>query len=567
MASPSSPDVPAARDGLARARERYRYRDPRDNAIAPVCIARSWPWLEQQYGPSWILPFLPGFVRAQARHFVGWLRAGFQRATFRLDPLEAYHELFSGPPPPFAPPGTTDAAYEAAFGWWRIAGANPLLLRREESLAALQRRLPLDVARVERWLANRVGAPVALQEAAQAGRVFSVDFRLIQSALQPERTRDTRWRRTYLPAPIGAFLEYPGAYARCSLVPLALRIDQPQPDAEPNPVYYPDQRWPWRIARTYFEVADATWQAAVGHVLRTHLAMEPFAIATPRQLSPRHPVRLLLEPHLRFTLTANQAAYRYLVDRNELYDELYSGTLEELRRLVVQAYLEHDFADLEFEADLARRGVSDAPAAYPYRDDLRLWVQPIRDFARAWVTACWPDDAAVQADVELQRWAEELVDPARGAVRRLVPGDRLDGREKLAALLAQILFTAGPGHASQHFSANHFYRYAPVFAAGAYQPPPRERDPVDFPRWLAMLPPLEVARHQFRSNTYTSFRYDRFGDYGRHALARMPQAREPIRRLQSALAEIERTIAARQGERLFAYDFALPSRVPNSVNI
>jgi arachidonate 15-lipoxygenase len=393
------------------------------------------------------------------------------------------------------------------------------------------------------------------------------DFRLLLKAVQWEREtpRDSRWGQKYLPAPIGVFLA-PSDTAS-GLLPLAIQIDQPQPNSEYNPVYTPDDGWGWIIAKAYFEAADVTWQSGFGHVFSTHLVMEPFCMATPRQLPPRHPVRLLLQPHTRFTLTTNQAGYRYLIDRSKLYNEIYTATLEQLRTVAIQAYIEHGFIDLQLEADLARRGVQDAPACYPYRDDLRLWLKPIQDFVRAYVETFYSDDAAVQADDALRAWKEELTDPARGAVRELVPGDRLDSRQKLVDLLAQVLFTAGPGHASQHFSAVHYYRYTPTFPAAAYAPPPRRSDPLDFAAWLSMLPSIDRASDQFRSNTFTNYRYDRFGSYGRFPLGSLPQVRQPIARLQADLADVERVIQQRQATRLFPYEFALPSRVPNSINI
>jgi arachidonate 15-lipoxygenase len=567
--SPSSAS-PSLDPALVAAQARYRYMPWRENQMAPICMAKSWPWLAEQYGPSWILPFLPKFFASQARHLLQRLRYALQRATFRFDKLSSYNQLFAGPLPPFARewPHMTAEQYDAAFGWWRIAGANPLLLSCERDLGSLRARIPLPVERIEARLLRVLGRRVSLDEEARSSRLFVTDFRLLLEAVQWERSkvpRDSRWGEKYLPAPIGVFLA-PSDTA-CGLLPLAIQIDQPQPNSEYNPVYTPDDGWGWIIAKAYFEAADVTWQSGFGHVFSTHLVMEPFSMATPRQLPPRHPVHLLLQPHTRFTLTTNQAAYRYLVDRSKLYSEIYTATLEQLRTVAIRGYLERRFTDLQLEADLARRGVQNAPACYPYRDDLRLWLEPIRSFVSAYVEAFYTDDAAVQADSALQAWKEELIDPERGAVRELVPGDRLDSRQKLVGLLAQVLFTAGPGHAAQHYSADYYYRFTPAFPAAAYVPPPRQTDPLDFAAWLSVLPSIDRASDQFRSNTYTSYRYDRFGSYGRFPLGSLPQAREPIARLQSALADVEATIEQRQAARLFPYEFGLPSRVPNSVNI
>jgi arachidonate 15-lipoxygenase len=459
----------------------------------------------------------------------------------------------------------TDAAHDDAFGWWRIAGANALLLRRADDLGALCARIPLPVQRIQDRVLKVLGRSVSLHEAARDGQLFVADSELLLKAMQRVRAdvpRDSRWREKYLPAPIGVFLD-----TESGLLPLAIQIDQPQPNSEHNPVYTPDERWPWIIAKAYFEAADVTFQSGFSHVFSTHLLMEPFCMATPRQLPPRHPVRLLLEPHTRFTLTANHAAYRYLTNRSKLYNEIYAATLEQLRAVAIEGHQERGFMELQLETDLRTRGVESTPARYPYRDDLRLWLRPIHDFVREYVEKFYADDAAVQTDVPLQAWKDELTDGARGAVRNLVPAGRLDSRQKLVDLLAQVLFTAGPGHASQHYSADYYYRYTPAFPAAVYAPPPRKGESLDYARWLAMLPSIDQASDQFRSNTFTNFRYDHFGHYERFPLGTVPEAREPIARLRAALAEVEREIRQRQAARLFPYEFALPSRVPNSINI
>lgn len=568
MASVPAP-TPSSDPALVAARASYRYMPRGKNQIAPICMAESWPWLAEQYGPSFLLPYVPTFLVAQARHLLQRLRCGFQRATFRFDKLASYDQLFYGSAPRFVQRWQHMSAqeYDLAFGWWRIAGANALLLRREQDLDSLLRRIKLDVDGIEAGLLRLFGRPVSLKEEAVGSRLFVGDFRLLLKAVQavrPGALRDSRWGEKYLPAPIGVFLARSGMAS--GLLPLAIQIDQREVAPQENPVYTPDDGWGWVIAKAYFEAADVTWQAGFGHIFSTHLVMEPFCMATPRQLPPRHPVRLLLEPHTRYTLTTNQYAYDYLIDRSKLYNEIYTATLEQLREVAIKGYGARGFRDLGFEADLASRGVQDAPAVYPYRDDLSLWLEPIRDFVRAYVEAFYGDDTAVQADPALQAWKDELTDPERGAVRNLVAGDQLDSRRKLVELLAQVLFTAGPSHACQHFPADHYYRYTPAFPAAVYAPPRRKTDALDFATWLSMLPSIDRASDQFRSNTYTNFRYDRFGRYERYPLGSLPQAREPIARLQAALAEVEGVIAQRQATRLFPYEFALPSRVPNSVS-
>src|SRR5690348_6808482 len=152
-----------AHPSLAAARAAYRYKRPDENEMAPICMAASWPWLEEQYAPSWIVPFLPTWLGAQAWRLIQRVRSGLERATFRFDKLSSYGELFVGSPPSFTH-HMGDEAHDAAFGWWRIAGANALLLRRERDLAALRTRIPLPVERIEARLRNVLGRPVSLAD-------------------------------------------------------------------------------------------------------------------------------------------------------------------------------------------------------------------------------------------------------------------------------------------------------------------------------------------------------------------------------------------------------------------
>ena len=161
------------------------------------------------------------------------------------------------------------------------------------------------------------------------------------------------------------------------------------------------------------------------------------------------------------------------------------------------------------------------------------------------------------------------MDPQRGAVRELVPEGRLDSRAKLIDLLTQVIFTAGPGHAAQHFSSNYYHRFSPAFPVAAYAPPPWPPEHAHAARFLNTLPPIRIASNQVRYNTFTNLKYDQFGHYDRYRLGkiRIPEVRRAIAKLRDDLAEVEREIRKQEKTRLLPYDFLLPCNVPNSVNI
>ena len=54
--------------------------------------------------------------------------------------------------------------------------------------------------------------------------------------------------------------------------------------------------------------------------LNTHAVMEPFVIATNRQLSVTHPVHKLLHPHYRDTMTINALARQTLINGGGIFE-------------------------------------------------------------------------------------------------------------------------------------------------------------------------------------------------------------------------------------------------------
>jgi arachidonate 15-lipoxygenase len=576
---PTTEDRPAS--GRRAYDERYKFRAAHDNQLHPICVAKKWPWLREQYTPRWGICFaFNGYLFAYLNRYINLLGFLLQYLILRFDKVKAYRQLFVGPLPEYV----DGADRDDHFAWRRIAGPNALSIRQEKDLAAVLRKIPdFDVERVEQRLKRRVkDRPISLEQFARDGRLFVCDYEALQRAVRPKKNRqlrghlshkaikhlrDSRWRQKYLPAPIGVFLELPGFYKGIDLVPLAIQIDQLQRRKEP--VYYPDdaRSWGWRLAKLYFEVADENYHVGRGHVVRTHLAVNPFCMATPRHLPRNHPVYRLLRPHTRFTLAANKAVYKYYIKRKRTYADFYGGKLEEYRRFSVQSHKDKSFFELTLLAELKSRGVLGSPVVYPYRDDAFLWLAPIRDFVAEYLDAHYADDAAVTNNKWLRAWAEELADPCRGGVRGLDPEDCLSSKEKLGDLLAQVIFIAGPGHASQHFSEMYYYRYPPACVGSAYAPPPRWAHEANGDRWLQTLPGIRQAARQFCYSTFGDFQYDTFGHYRWYPLGWKRKAREPIRKLQDALKSVEEEISCRAKKRPLRYDFLLPSRVPNSINI
>jgi arachidonate 15-lipoxygenase len=546
---------------LAIIRELYAYlpQDRHVNPLAPIAVAGRFP-LYEQYGPRWALPYLPQLLRSVVDTEVKKLWFGVRERLGPVDKMEWYKRLFSRTLDLPPPPEVDDWKRDAVFARNRIDGPNPLLLSRVANAAELDARLGISDAELQAVL----GPGCTLADELAAGNLYLADFALLQRSLLPQTAnqRDSRWRGKYLPAPVALFCERRGVDPFCDLVPVAIRIDQ-RNAAGPNPLYLRRDDEAWLTAKTYVEVAEFNQQAMSSHIYRHHYVAEPFAVSTRRQLSPSHPVYVLLEPHLAYTLPVNHSAFGLLKKPGSIFDEVYAGELCETRQIMIESYGQWSYHDLGLERDLEARGVGDAPLEYPYRDDARLWMPVIQRFVSKYLALYYRRLTDIPSDWELQAWARELTDPDGGNVRGLFVGGRVSTVGELVEVLSRLLFVTGPGHAAVHYPQTDYFTYVPAFPGAAFSPPPRG----EIPPLADMLPPFSVGADQFLNNQIANYRFDRFGDYSRYPLGRVSAAEPLVAELNASLTSIEGIIAARNRERARPYPYLLPSLVPNSINI
>lgn len=93
--------------------------------------------------------------------------------------------------------------------------------------------------------------------------------------------------------------------------------------------------------------------------LRTHASMEPYIIATNRQLSTMHPVYKLLHPHMRYTLEINARARKSLINGGGIIESCFTPGKYSME-LSSAAYKSMWRFDMEgLPADLVRRLIKD----------------------------------------------------------------------------------------------------------------------------------------------------------------------------------------------------------------
>ncbi|MGK4003780.1 lipoxygenase family protein [Sorangium sp. So ce1036] len=448
---------------------------------------------------------------------------------------------------------------DASFAWMRVAGPNPLVIRRVASPGA---RFPVTDAQYRAVM----GDDDTLARAGEEGRLYLADYAAL-SRLVPGSAPD---QQKYVEAPLALFA-VPAAGAPSRLLrPVAIQCAQ-APGAA-SPIFTPSDGVAWEVAKLHVEVADGNYHEMISHLGQTHLVIEAFAMATPRQLAPEHPVNVLLTPHLQGTLAINDAAEADLVAPGGPVDNLLAGTIASSVQLAVDSVLGYRVNQQFLPAALASRGVDDPGAlpSYPYRDDALLLWGAIHPWVSRYLALYYTSDADVQGDYELQGWFAELSSPSGGGLKDIGEDGALRTVGYLATLLTHVIFTASAQHAAVNFPQRSIMSFTPAYPLAAYAPAPSVAEGLPSSEIYRHLPPLQQALLQINVMMLLGgVYYSRLGDYDRNipgAYFTDPRVREPLEAFQRALIEIEATIGKRNLQRN-PYVFLLPSQIPQSINI
>ena len=436
---------------------------------------------------------------------------------------------------------------DRVFARQRVAGPNPLVIRR---VGALDDRFP-----VTEELFRSVLPDDSLQAAGEEGRLYLADYRELDTVQEGL----FRGVQKFLSAPLALFALTRNTRA---LVPVAIQCEQAPGPA--NPVFTPRDGHAWMIAKTLVQIADANMHETYSHLGRTHIWVEPFAMATERQLAANHPLRLLLRPHFEGTLAINEQAYSRLLAPAGFVDDLLGGTLEASIKLTSEAVRSYRVDEALLPAALRARGVDD-PAVlpdYPSRDDALLHWNAIRAWVRAYLGAYYGSDKELAADPEVAAWHRELIAPEGG---RLSGWPVLGGLDALSDVVTLVIFTGSVQHAAVNFPQFDLMTYIPNmplagFSSTPVSPLAGEQD------FLDLLPPLSSARRQIVIlYVLGTIHYTRLGAYGAGEICDA-RVQEPLAAFRQALVEAGDRIGERNLVRV-PYPFLVPGGIPQSINI
>ncbi|KAK2554379.1 Allene oxide synthase-lipoxygenase protein [Acropora cervicornis] len=441
--------------------------------------------------------------------------------------------VFVGDVPPAADHWRDDSFYGAHY----LNGCNPDTIKRCTEIPS---KFPVT----QELVANLLDEGDTLQVAIEHGRVYMTDFKILEDILHYGEKDEMLERRYACPA-MGLFY----VKGTGEIVPVAIQFFQ-EP-SETNPIWTPnDSEMDWIFAKMWLRNADTQWHQMITHLLRCHLCMEPFAVASWRQLPSLHPVWKLLKPHIKGVMAINTVGRERLIPAG--------GHIE----LMKKYFRTLNLSSYDLPQVLKDRGVVD-PEKLPhfyYRDDaLKLW-DAIKDFVSKMLSIYYQSDEDIHKDSELQAWILDLHDngyPIReGESDHGIPSS-IKTAAQLTHLLTIIIFSCSCQYAAVNFSQMDTFGFLPNSPAIMRQPPPTQKGNVTEKDIMKCL----ANKHQAAVTIATVFDLTRI--FPDEEMA----AREAILRFQGKLHRISRSIKKRNETLKFPYTYLLPEKVLNSIAI
>ncbi|KAG2694817.1 hypothetical protein I3760_08G162100 [Carya illinoinensis] len=357
-----------------------------------------------------------------------------------------------------------------------LAGVNPVIIRllqefppssKLDSTIYGDQTSTITMEHVEKYLNG-----LTIDEAIRNKKLFILDH---HDALMPYLWRIINCTSTKIYASRTLlFLKEDG-----TLKPLAIELSLPHPNGYQfgavSKVYTPAEEGVqsniWQMAKAYVAVNDTGYHQLISHWLHTHAAIEPFVIATNRQLSVLHPIYKLLHPHFRDTMNINALAREILINaggalEHTVFPAKFSMEFSSM------LYKDWVFPEQALPSDLIKRGMAvkdeNSPHGvrlviedYPYAvDGLEIW-SAIKEWVEDYCSFYYKTDDMVQNDSELQSWWKELREEGHGDKKDEPWWPEMQTREELVETCTIIIWIASALHAAINFGQYPLGGYPP----------------------------------------------------------------------------------------------------------
>ncbi|KAI4305825.1 hypothetical protein L6164_029167 [Bauhinia variegata] len=365
--------------------------------------------------------------------------------------------------------------------------------------------------------------------------------------------------------------------AKGTLKPLAIELTRPPINGKPQwkQVFTPTSGttdiWLWRLAKAHVLAHDSGVHELISHWLTTHGVVEPYVIATYRQLSAMHPIYKLLHPHLRYTLEINALARQILISANGIIEisfsprkycmELSSAAYDQQWQFDLQS-LPNDLINrgMAVPDPTAPHGIKLAIEDYPFANDGLLIWDAIKEWVTDYVNHYYPNSTLIQSDKELQAWWTEIRTVGHGDKKDAPGWPSLKTPQDLIEIITIIAWSASAHHAAVNFAQYVYGGYFPNRPTIARNKMPTE-DPSaeEWERFLSKPDQflLEGFPSQIQATVVMAILYllsyhspdeQYLGQYMEPQFAEDPNIKAAFERFNAKLKEIESVIDSRNSD-------------------
>ena len=452
------------------------------------------------------------------------------------------------------PPVVDHFLQDDVFSRLRNAGYNPLSIYQVRSI----NDLPFTITD------NDLSGNDTIQSAIAEQRLYAHDFSFLRK-IEQEKNSDK------IAVIANAIYYVPSLGASLTTIAIEINGDIVRPPTTMSRTDMEDGSVSrWNIAKMAVNVADSVHHEIVAHLGRTHLLVQPFILATHRQLTKEHPLFMLLNPHFEGTVFINDSAVNNLVKPGGDVDKLFAGDIESVMKWCSDLVLNNNFNACMPDVDVKSRGIDNNMINMPYVEDALSHWEALLEWVGSYIRHYYENDEAMMEDDELQAWIEEIVNPNKGKLKGF--GDNEDGKiltlDYLIRAVSFIIFSGSVQHAAVNFPQKSLMSYAPSVAGALWRSPPASGVNCNPKWWQQSIAPVHVAIEQVGvMEALGSIYYTQIGKYRRNELPKDAVVQAALKKYQKKLKDIDRVINERERYEILKYDYLRPKNVPQSINI
>ncbi|XP_071725507.1 probable linoleate 9S-lipoxygenase 5 [Rutidosis leptorrhynchoides] len=264
-----------------------------------------------------------------------------------------------------------------------------------------------------------------------------------------------------------------------TLKPIAIELSLPHPDDDKlgaiskvcTPAKDGVEATIWKLAKAYVTVNDSGVHQLISHWLNTHAVIEPFVIATNRQLSVLHPINKLLHPHFRDTMNINATARNILINSQGILERSFFTGKYSIE-MSSKIYKNWVFQNHAHPTDLVLRGMAVEDSSYPHGlrlliedypyavDGLEIW-SAIKTWVNDYCKFYYKNDEMVQSDNELQSWWKEVREEGHGDLKDEPWWPKMDSIQDVIDNCTTIIWISSALHAAVNFGQYPYAGYPP----------------------------------------------------------------------------------------------------------